>query len=133
MVMTPQTQGKTLVSVFGEPTRKGGGTGWVDIWLEWEDVVLVPTPSTSISIPIPMTNAQEETEPSTSSGTTPQDQEQPGIHLGLMVTLRDPRADEIVTEEQKRKGVGGIWERAGEWVWGEIKVFRAGAGAGAKQ
>ncbi|KAJ9109370.1 hypothetical protein QFC21_000700 [Naganishia friedmannii] len=77
--------GKALVSAFGEPSRKGGGIGWVDVWLEWE---------------LPSLN-----------GT--------GIH----VSLEDPRGEEVVNEEEQRRGLGGVWDRAGGWVWGACKLY----------
>jgi hypothetical protein len=78
--LTTITTGRDFVQTFGEPSKKGGGTGWVDIWLEWED-------------------------------------------SGIQVELRDPKGDEVITEEAKKKGLGGPWDRAGSWVWGVIKLF----------
>jgi hypothetical protein len=72
--------GAALVSTLGEPTRKGGGTGWVDVWLEYAS-------------------------------------------LGLQIDLQDPRGDEVVSEEAQKKGMGGVWDRAGRWVWSSCKVF----------
>ncbi len=80
ILLTPTTTGRDFVETLGEPSKKGGGTGWVDIWLEWED-------------------------------------------HGVQVELRDPKGDEVITEEAKKKGLGGPWDRAGSWVWGVIKLF----------
>jgi hypothetical protein len=42
---------------------------------------------------------------------------------GMQVELRDPKGDEVITDEVKKKGLGGPWDRAGSWVWGVIKLF----------
>ncbi|KAJ9125698.1 hypothetical protein QFC22_000661 [Naganishia vaughanmartiniae] len=83
--LTATTTGKALVSALGEPSRKGGGIGWVDVWLEWEL--------------------------SSMSG------------IGIHVSLEDPRGDEEVDEEQQRRGLGGVWDRAGHWIWGVCKLY----------
>lgn len=80
LLLDASTTGTALVSALGEPTRKGGGTGWVDVWLEYAS-------------------------------------------LGLQIDLQDPRGDEVVSEEEQRKGMGGVWDRAGRWVWSSCKVF----------
>lgn len=79
------TTGKALVSVLGEPSRKGGGIGWVDVWLEWE---------------LPSLNG-----------------------IGIHISLEDPRGDEVVSEEEQRRGLGGVWDRAGNWVWSVCKLY----------
>lgn len=79
------TTGKTLVSVLGEPSRKGGGIGWVDVWLEWQ---------------LPNMNG-----------------------IGIHISLEDPHGDEVVNEEEQRRGLGGVWDRAGNWVWGVCKLY----------
>ncbi len=33
--LKPSTTGREFVIALGEPTKKGGGTGWLDVWLEW--------------------------------------------------------------------------------------------------
>lgn len=48
------------------------------------------------------------------------------VVLGIMVELRDPGADEVLSEEQKRKGAGGIWDRAAGWSWSGMKIFPPG-------
>lgn len=83
LLLDANTTGTAIVSTLGEPTRKGGGTGWVDVWLEY---------------------------------TT----------LGLQIDLQDPRGDEVVSEEEQRRGMGGVWDRAGRWVWSSCKVFPPG-------
>jgi hypothetical protein len=45
------------------------------------------------------------------------------IRLGIMVELRDSGRE--LTEMEKKKGLGGIWDRAANWVWGGLKVFEA--------
>lgn len=80
LLLDSSTTGAALVSTLSEPTRKGGGTGWVDVWLEYAS-------------------------------------------LGLQIDLQDPRGDEVVSEEEQKKGMGGVWDRAGRWVWSSCKVF----------
>lgn len=46
--------------------------------------------------------------------------------IGLMVELRDPGGAEVLTEEQRKKGAGGVWDRAANWRWSCLKVFPAG-------
>ena len=75
------TRGRDIVAALGEPSRKGGGTGWVDVWLEYANV-------------------------------------------GVVLDLQDPRGDEIVSEAEQAKGIGGMWDRAGRWVWSSVKVFK---------
>jgi hypothetical protein len=43
------------------------------------------------------------------------------VDVGIMLELSDPKTD---SEEQKAKGVGGVWDRAASWPWASIKVFR---------
>ncbi|WRT65366.1 uncharacterized protein IL334_002309 [Kwoniella shivajii] len=47
-----------------------------------------------------------------------------GIIIGIMVELNDPGANEILTEEGRKKGMGGVWERASRWTWSNIKLFK---------
>ncbi|WVW79862.1 hypothetical protein I302_101832 [Kwoniella bestiolae CBS 10118] len=46
------------------------------------------------------------------------------VRVGVMVELRDPGAREMMTEEGRRKGMGGVWERASRWEWGNVKFFK---------
>ncbi|KAL1410137.1 hypothetical protein Q8F55_004140 [Vanrija albida] len=46
------------------------------------------------------------------------------VDVGLMLELSDPKGAEQLTEEQRKKGAGGVWDRAAGWAWGSIKVFR---------
>ncbi|WWC87599.1 uncharacterized protein L201_002489 [Kwoniella dendrophila CBS 6074] len=87
--------GRDLVSHLGEPSRKGAG-GWTGLWLEWSSVPL------KASIP----NGEKE------------------VKIGIMVELRDPGANELLTEEGRKKGMGGVWERASRWEWSNIKFFK---------
>lgn len=80
-ILDRKTTGTSLVTSLGEPSRKGGGIGWVDVWLEYSA-------------------------------------------LGISVDLEDPRGDEVVSEEARKKGLGGVWDRAGGWVWSCVKVFK---------
>lgn len=43
--------------------------------------------------------------------------------VGIMLELADRGAGP--NEQQKKEGMGGVWDRASEWPWGSIKVFRA--------
>lgn len=45
------------------------------------------------------------------------------VDVGVMLELNDPKVEKM-TEEQKAKGIGGVWDRAAGWQWGSIKVFR---------
>jgi len=46
------------------------------------------------------------------------------VKVGIMLEMKDPKGAEEMTEEQKKKGMGGLWDRAAFWRWGSIKVFR---------
>ncbi|KAK6907052.1 hypothetical protein I204_00146 [Kwoniella mangroviensis CBS 8886] len=48
------------------------------------------------------------------------------VTVGIMVELRDPGANELLTEEGRKKGMGGVWERASRWEWSNIKFFKVG-------
>ncbi|ORX36466.1 hypothetical protein BD324DRAFT_628968 [Kockovaella imperatae] len=87
-----QTTGKDFVACLGEPSRKGGGQGFVSPWLEWGDVELKSGESSIAKV-------------------------------GIMVELRDPGAHEVLSDEQKTKGAGGVWDRASGWTWGSLKLF----------
>lgn len=80
-----KTTGSDIVRALGEPSRKGGGTGWVDVWLEYGAV-------------------------------------------GVSFDLQDPRGEEVVSEEEQARGIGGVWDRAGRWVWSSVKVFKPTGG-----
>lgn len=88
--------GREIVRAFGEPTRKGAG-GWVGVWVEWSPVAL-----------------RREGEGGAEGQV---------VELGVMLELNDPQVEER-SEEQKAKGMGGVWDRAAGWQWGSIKVFR---------
>ncbi|KAK4689214.1 hypothetical protein P7C73_g906, partial [Tremellales sp. Uapishka_1] len=93
LALDRRTTGREIVAGLGEPTRKGGGVGWVDVWLEWKDMEIL-------------------------------DEKREHVRVGIMVELRDPRGDEVVSEEMKKKGIGGIWDRAKDWEWSSVKLFR---------
>lgn len=42
---------------------------------------------------------------------------------GVMLELVEDKAAPL-TEQQKKQGAGGVWERAAGWPWGSFKVFR---------
>ncbi|KAL0242189.1 hypothetical protein I308_105818 [Cryptococcus tetragattii IND107] len=44
--------------------------------------------------------------------------------IGIMIELRDPGAAEM-TEEMMKKGMGGVWERAANWEWKSLKLFKS--------
>ncbi|WWC99014.1 hypothetical protein V866_005908 [Kwoniella sp. B9012] len=46
------------------------------------------------------------------------------VKIGIMVELRDPGANELLTVEGRKKGMGGVWERASRWEWSNIKFFK---------
>jgi hypothetical protein len=41
--------------------------------------------------------------------------------LGVQIDLKDQGKE--VTEEQKKRGLGGVWDKAAEWSWSCLKVF----------
>ncbi|WVR04127.1 hypothetical protein IAU60_001126 [Kwoniella sp. DSM 27419] len=71
-----------------------GSGGWTGLWLEWSPVELARSDTGS------------------------------SIRIGVMVELRDPGAKEQVSDEAKKKGMGGVWERAAAWSWASLKVFQ---------
>ena len=90
---------------FGEPDRKGGGERErVPVWLEWGRVELVLPP-----------DGPSETEGEKERGTTA---------IGLMVDLQRPDPAAALTEEQKKKGLGGVWDRAAGCKWATLKLFK---------
>ncbi|WOO78860.1 uncharacterized protein LOC62_02G002398 [Vanrija pseudolonga] len=46
------------------------------------------------------------------------------VEVGIMLELSDPKGAEQLTDEQRKKGAGGVWDRAAGWAWGSLKVFR---------
>lgn len=42
--------------------------------------------------------------------------------LGVQIDLKDRSGGEM-TDEQKKKGMGGVWDKAAGWGWGCLKVF----------
>ncbi len=117
------TKGRDFVGAFGEPGRKGGGDGWVEIWMEWIRVDLVASQPSTIQ-----TNRTPRIAPSAEelevNDANVMDKERETVVLGVMVELRDPGAEEVLTEEQKRKGAGGVWDRAVGWEWYCLKLFK---------
>ncbi|CAD6585377.1 MAG: hypothetical protein TREMPRED_004122 [Tremellales sp. Tagirdzhanova-0007] len=102
----PGTNGRDFVRAFGEPARKGGGEGWIPIFMEWRNVELV-IPACSRQHVDDCSGARVET-----------------VVLSMMVELRDPGPELVMTDEQKRKGMGGIWDQAAEWAWASLKLFK---------
>lgn len=47
------------------------------------------------------------------------------VSVGIMLELKDPKGAEGMTEEQKKAGMGGLWDQAANWRWGSIKLFRS--------
>ncbi|WVF67054.1 hypothetical protein IAT40_001798 [Kwoniella sp. CBS 6097] len=106
-----ETTGRQFVSCLGEPSRKGSG-GWTGVWLEWSAVGLV-------------SNGQQRTASKDGEEQKKTDGLQiETVKVGMMLELRDPGAQEKVSEDAKKKGMGGVWERAAGWSWANIKVFK---------
>jgi hypothetical protein len=109
-VIDKDTTGRDFVAALGEPTRKGGAKGWVGPWLEWSELrVLAPTLQHK-RCRSEQTDASEAREE---------------VGIGLMVELRPAQRE--LTEEEKKKGMGGVWDMAAGWEWGCIKFFRVGS------
>jgi len=106
LIVVKGTTGRDFVECLGEPTKKGAG-GWTGVWLEWARVELLSPTSTLSDL-----------------GTTAAT----NVTLGMMVELKDPGAAEVLTDEQKKHGAGGIWDRAAGWEWAAIKFFKAQEG-----
>ena len=98
------------MTAFGEPSKKGGGLGPVPVYMEWNQVELV------YSI------EYEDEERQGVKGNTSERGRDTFI-LGVMVELREPGIGEL-TSEQISKGVGGVWDRAADWEWYCLKLFR---------
>jgi hypothetical protein len=101
------TTGREFVSAFGEPTKKGGGVGWVPPWLEWDCVELIEDEQGGASAENEGENGGKKV-----------------VVVGVMVELRDPGTGHAMTEEQKKKGMGGLWDQASGWVWANLKIFK---------
>ena len=78
LLLDGSSVGKDLVKALGEPSKKGGGQFWLDVYLEWPA-------------------------------------------LGVQIDLKEQGKE--ITEEQKKKGMGGVWDKAAEWGWSCLKVF----------
>ncbi|GFZ42925.1 hypothetical protein JCM24511_00643 [Saitozyma sp. JCM 24511] len=105
------TTGREFVSAFGEPSKKGGGTGWVPPFLEWSRVEIL--------------GEDDETDGSAVGGEAEEGHTgRRTVVIGVMVELSHPGPGEKMTEEQKLKGMGGVWDRAAGWEWSNLKIFR---------
>ena len=94
-----QTPAREFVRHFGEPTKKGGG----------QSTFIPPFLEwSSLSL---------------------LDSEGNQVDVGVMIELRDPKGSEILSEEQQKKGAGGLWDRAASWTWSGLKLFKAGSSA----
>ena len=100
------TNGRDFVRAFGEPAKKGGGEGWIPIFMEWRNVELV----------IPAGSQQDVDEHPRVRKET--------VMLGMMVELRDPGPELVMSDEQRKKGMGGIWDQAADWAWASLKLFK---------
>lgn len=58
-------------------------------------------------------------------GTRGQDVYLEWAKLGIQIDLKDQGKE--VTEEQKKRGLGGVWDKAAEWSWSCLKVFEKAA------
>jgi hypothetical protein len=106
-----RTIGREFVSAFGEPSKKGGGTGWVPPFLEWIRVEILGDDDDTHGSAVGGGDEEEQTGRRT-------------VVIGVMVELRDPGPGEKMTKEQKLKGMGGVWDRAAGWEWSNLKLFR---------
>ena len=88
-----ESTGRDFVECLGEPSRKGGGTGFMPPWLEWASVELKCIHGDG------------------------------AVRIGVLIELRDPGSGERMTEEQQKMGAGGLWDRAARWPWGTLKLF----------
>ena len=79
-------------------------------WLEWTRVEIIDGPNEEVDV---NDGLHSEGIPKTGSVAV----------LGVMVELRDPGAAEKLTEQQIKKGVGGVWDRAANWQWACMKLF----------
>ncbi|ORY27661.1 hypothetical protein BCR39DRAFT_559941 [Naematelia encephala] len=96
LLVDGRTKAKDFVAHFGEPTKKGGKLGWVPLFLEWASVGLKAPDGSAVK-------------------------------LGVMLELNDPGPEgmQALSDEVKKKGVGGIWDQAAEWEWADLKLFPA--------
>ncbi|KAI9632260.1 uncharacterized protein MKK02DRAFT_40564 [Dioszegia hungarica] len=115
-LITSESIGREFVSALGEPSRKGGAQGWVGPWLEWADLkILVPR----------RRSIQADVEPGQGGTSMEEAEDMEEVGIGLMVELRDGHKQP--TEEEMKKGLGGVWDRAAGWGWGCVKIFRVGS------
>lgn len=115
-LITSESTGREFVSALGEPSRKGGAQGWVGPWLEWADLkILVPR----------RRSKQADVEPGQGGTSMEEAEDMEEVGIGLMVELRDGHKQP--TEEEMKKGLGGVWDRAAGWGWGCVKIFRVGS------
>ena len=87
------TTGREFVQHFGEPSKKGGGSN-----------AFIPPFLEWNDVELVGSNGEK-------------------THIGIMVELRNPGSHEVLTEERKRTGAGGVWDRAADWEWAGLKVF----------
>ncbi|KAL7419890.1 hypothetical protein Q5752_005806 [Cryptotrichosporon argae] len=138
LCVRPGSTGREIVRALGEPGRKGAG-GWVGVWLEWKGVELVAGEGGREGESEGRAGAIQEgggaegggdgEEPGQAHGTGPGKKSDTAarastVFLGLMLELRDPGAGETLSENEIKRGAGGVWERAAGWTWASIKVFR---------
>jgi hypothetical protein len=114
--VTSGTTGREFVGAFGEPSRKGGGTGWVPVFMEWRRVELIPASSRDGMNGIADSGKEEEKET---------------VEVGIMVELGDQGAG-VLTDEQRKNGLGGVWDQAARWEWETLKPFKPSSRPGKK-
>lgn len=122
--LTTATTGRDFVSCFGEPSKKGGGlNSFVPPFLEWDNLEIVSASNHSGQQRVGGRNAEESKE---EDGDEEEKKEEGRVvRIGIMVELRDPGAKEVLTDQQKIKGAGGLWDRAAGWTWVGLKIFKA--------
>ncbi|WWC68899.1 uncharacterized protein I206_102835 [Kwoniella pini CBS 10737] len=74
--------------------NRKGSGSWIGLWLEWNNILIKS------------------------------EKEGKEFKIGIMIELKDPGSYEFLTEEGRKKGMGGIWERASRWEWSNIKFFK---------
>lgn len=119
-LISKETTGREFVDKLGEPSRKGGAQGWVGPWLEWSNLRILK---------IRQGEAGSSKEISSIGGDAvghgrDEKEEEEEIGIGLMVELRPTQRGP--TEEEQKKGMGGIWDQAASWEWSCTKVFKVG-------
>lgn len=138
--ISSHTTGKDFVAHLGEPTRRGGGEGWVEPWLEWASVEVwslgggggvdglsgvesvQAASSETIAKNIKVTiGLMVELRPSTG----------PGSNTQHASTGTGDRAGQLSTDGKVHMPFGGVWDVAKDWEWSCIKVFKAQKGTGA--